>query len=55
MSTMTWTREAKCKDCKFHQFYGIGRAKRTKCVNPKSPQFEKRITLNDFVCDKWEL
>lgn len=55
MSTITYTRPAKCDDCKFCKSFYNGKQKRHTCTNPVSPQHTAIITLKDLVCDKWEL
>lgn len=56
MSIMTWTRKAKCKDCKFLVAYSPkGKVKRHYCENKESEWTGKDRTLNDLVCDKWKL
>lgn len=53
MSIMTWTRSAKCKDCKFladDKTY----KRRHVCGNPESPHNTKPRTLKDRVCDFWK-
>jgi len=54
MSVMTWTRGAKCSDCKFLTVVYKGKLKRHKCGNPQSPWHEKSITLRDLVCNFWK-
>ena len=60
MAVMTWTRKAKCKDCKFIKGKTFGRARRNICTNTESERhdpnpFLSRVALNDLVCDKWEM
>ena len=57
MTTITITRQAKCKDCKYCKMYytGVNLDKRHKCSNPESKESGKTIRMNDLVCDKWEL
>jgi hypothetical protein len=52
---MTWTRKAKCKDCKFLKPDFIGKRKIHKCNNPESKYYKVQVTLNDLVCDNWKL
>jgi len=55
MTVVIITREAKCKDCKFLLPYYRGKRKRHKCSNEKSKCYDLPITLNDLVCENWEL
>jgi len=55
MSIITYTRAAKCKDCKFLKPIVVGKKKIHECSNELSERFKKQITLKDFVCDKWKL
>ncbi len=55
MTTITITRPAKCKDCRFCVDYPKGKLKRHFCVNRESPRTGMDIRLKDNVCDKWEL
>lgn len=62
MTVITYTRAAKCKDCKFCQSFSVGTkfTQRHRCSNPESERYGikhlgKTIRLSDFVCDKWEL
>jgi len=56
MAVITYTRAAKCKDCKFCERIKIGKQTRHKCDNPESPRFEHpTIRLNDLVCGVWKL
>lgn len=60
MTIITWTRPAKCKDCKFIKRYMVGKSKRSICTNPKSERYYpspylSMITQNDPVCKVWEL
>jgi len=62
MTVITWTRMAKCKDCRYAQRFTKpgGKQVRTRCSNPLSARYgvkysDKTIRLNDLVCDKWEL
>lgn len=62
MGIITYTRKAKCKDCRYAQKFTKpgGKQTRTRCSNPESPRYgekysDKTIRLNDLVCDKWKL
>lgn len=50
---MTWTRRAKCSDCKYLLRRTEGRTHFT-CDNPSSPHHNQRRTLKDLVCDVWK-
>jgi hypothetical protein len=50
MAVMTWTRNAKCKDCRFLKVKYIGNKKLHECELTG-----KHRTLNDLVCDDWKL
>ena len=55
MGVTTYTRAAKCADCKFCKSFYQGKQKKHTCTNEKSSQHTAIITLKDLVCDKWEL
>jgi len=55
MGVTTYTRAAKCKDCKFCKSFYDGKRKKHTCTNPKSERHNAVIRLNDLVCDVWEL
>lgn len=55
MSIITYTRAAKCSDCKFLDSKYEGKRKFHQCGNKESPEFSKRRTLKDLVCDFWQL
>ncbi len=55
MTITTWTRPAKCKDCKHCKSFYKGKLKRHKCKNKKNTFFDKQIRLNDLVCNNWEM
>lgn len=55
MTLITITRAAKCKDCWFIQPIYHGKRKRHFCNNHNSKYHKAQITLNDLVCDKWQL
>jgi hypothetical protein len=55
MGVITYTREAKCKDCKFCKSFYKGKRKKHTCTNPKSERHTAVITLNDLVCEVWEM
>lgn len=42
MSSITWKREAKCKDCEFIKFFYQGKRKFHKCIKK-----DMRVTLKD--------
>jgi hypothetical protein len=52
---MTWTRRAKCKDCKYLKEHSH-HYRRTffTCDRMESPHYGERRTLKDFVCDFWK-
>jgi hypothetical protein len=50
MSVMTWTREAKCKDCEFIKYFHEGKRKFHKCIKK-----DMRITLKDSSWCRLEL
>lgn len=55
MSVMTWTRSAKCGDCKYlkRNDYHSRRVYHT-CDNPSSKHYDQRRTMKDLVCDMWK-
>ena len=55
MSTITYTRGAKCKDCKFLYETYKGKLKRHYCGNKESKEYSSNRGLNDLVCDNWKL
>ena len=61
MGIITYTRKAKCKDCRFCKSFFRIDYKRTskKCVFGKQNEIpteqDKTIRLNDFVCENWKL
>lgn len=55
MAVITYTREAKCKDCKFCKSFYDGKRKKHTCTNSESERHTAIITLNDLVCEKWQL
>jgi hypothetical protein len=60
MGVMTYTRSAKCKDCKYCEAFKIGNRKRHKCTNQLSAghgieKGEKTVSLNDFACEQWKI
>ena len=54
MEIITYTRAAKCKDCKFLESFYDGKRLLHRCENKESPEFSKRRTLKDLVCDNWQ-
>lgn len=54
MSIITYTRKAKCTDCKFFEAFTIGKMKRHRCDNFDSPNFKQQRTVKDLVCDFWK-
>jgi hypothetical protein len=52
---MTWTRQARCSDCKFLKEVRIGNMKRHRCDNEKSKFYNTQVTLKDLVCVDWKL
>lgn len=55
MTTISITRDAKCKDCKFCKSFYDGKRKKHTCTNQLSPRANEVITLNDLVCNEWKL
>jgi hypothetical protein len=67
MTIITITRNAKCKDCKYCEWFyppkkdgTTSKLKRHICSNLESSRYGaknsgKTITQNDLVCDKWKL
>lgn len=60
MTTITTTRPAKCKDCRYCQRYtdSITNSKGFRCENTKSPRYDRessKIHPEDFVCEVWKL
>jgi hypothetical protein len=45
MGTITWTREAKCKDCDNIRYFYQGKRKFHKCIAK-----DRRVCLNDKSC-----
>lgn len=55
MSIITYTRKAKCGDCKYLlPHYHHYRRKYHTCDNVSSPNYGQRRTLKDLVCDFWK-
>lgn len=55
MGVTTYTRAARCGDCKYCKGFKDGKRKRHTCTNAESKLHTDIIRLNDLVCDKWEL
>lgn len=56
MGLITYTREAKCKDCAYIEKHTMGTKKKVhKCSNIKSKHYCQFITLNTPVCGVWAL
>ena len=55
MGTITYTRQAKCKDCRFCKSVYDGAKKKYTCSNTESKRHTAIITLNDLVCIEWKL
>lgn len=55
MGVTTYTRAAKCKDCKFIKSFYDGKKKMHTCTNPESERHTAIITQNDLVCEVWKL
>ena len=55
MGTISYTRAAKCKDCKFIKSFYDGERKKHTCTNDKSSSYTAVIRLQDLVCDKWKI
>ena len=55
MTTITITRPARCKDCRFCKPEYQGKRKIHRCNNPESEYYQSQITLRDYVCDNQEL
>ncbi len=55
MATFEYTRPAKCKDCKFLKAIRNGNKKTHICDNVKSNLYCDKRTLNDYVCEVWEI
>jgi predicted Zn-ribbon and HTH transcriptional regulator len=60
MGTITYTRPAKCKDCRYHKDYRPlkkdgtkSKLRRFKCNNIESAYYNSQTKLNDLACDKW--
>lgn len=51
---MTWTRPAKCSDCKFLIDFYKGKRNLHKCDNPESSHYGQQLPLKTRVCDKWK-
>ena len=47
---MTYTRPAKCSDCKFLKEY---QKRKHRCENPDSPENLKTRYKKNLVCEKW--
>jgi hypothetical protein len=59
---ITITYDAKCKHCRFFNLSNItkkdgsiSKIKRSFCINPKSEEFNKQLTLKSKACDKIEI
>lgn len=50
MSTITYTRHAKCKDCNQLKYYYKGKIKRHKCIRKNTNR-----CLNDLICEDCNL
>ena len=50
MAVMTWTRNAKCKDCRFLKKKYVGEKKLYQCELTGKHRF-----MNSLVCDNWKL
>ena len=55
MVTITYTRAARCKDCKFIKSFYDGKKKKHTCINQKSERYNGVITQKDLVCEAWRL
>lgn len=55
MGVTTYTRAAKCKDCKFCKSFYDGNRKKHTCTNVESPRHAEVIRLEDLVCEFWKL
>ena len=60
MTVVSHVRPARCSDCKFCDPIMVGKLKRNRCDNPKSPRHNEdkqkpTIRLRDLVCDEWKL
>lgn len=55
MSIMSYTRNAKCADCRFCLGFKKGNMRRHKCDNIESEMYSKEVRLKDSVCSKWGL
>ena len=55
MCVISYTRDAKCKDCRMVKSVNSGKRKMHLCGNPESANFGYKITLNDLACNKWKL
>jgi len=60
MVTITYTRAAKCKDCRYCNRFKQGKLTRHRCSNTESKKYATKyskntIRLNDLVCENWKL
>lgn len=55
MGIVTYTRAAKCKDCKFCIPHKRGKLKRHYCDKLTSPRNGNDVKLSDIVCSEWKL
>ena len=55
MAITTYTRAAKCGDCKFCKSFYDGKKKKQTCGNVNSKMYTSIISLKDLVCDVWEI
>ena len=55
MTVVSYTRAAKCKDCKFCKSFYDGKRKKHTCTNPESERYTAVITQSDLVCTVWKL
>jgi hypothetical protein len=55
MTVMTYTRNAKCKDCVYAEMIYVKLRRKHHCTNRKSKRFDEIITLGQFVCDEWKI
>lgn len=55
MTIVTYTRKAKCKDCKFCKSFYDGKKKKHICTNEESERYNSIIFLKNLVCSFWKL
>lgn len=55
MAVVTYTRPARCEDCKFIKSFYVGKKKKHTCTNTESEMWTSIITKKDLVCKMWEL